>query len=427
LRQGDPVLERARFIAPDRAGRNCRLFLLYNVDMRLSYKIKLLPDAPQKDALMRILETANAASNEASEMAFAELEFRKFEIHKLCYNHLRDIYGLPSQTAVRCVAKVADAYKSQKSLNKTLGRKELTVCRFGRRSALAFDDRNLRWRHDSCTVVITTMDGCLEIPYRCGNADMARALKHRAGESDLSTFNGKWYLTVTCEVEEPAVARPKDVLGVDLGVINIAADSDGVVWSGRAVNTARSRFRKMRKKLQKVGTRSAKRLLRKRSKRERRFARDINHCISKQIVSSAEGTQRAIAIEELGGIRRRTTVSRQQRAKHSSWAFAQLRFFIEYKAKLRGVAVIAVDPRNSSRTCPCCSHVSKSNRPSRDSFVCQSCGFSGPADSVAATIIADRGRAVVNQPNVTSGAPQGCRGQSQAPSSKGGKAASRAG
>ena len=377
---------------------------------------------------MRILEAANAASNEASEMAFAELEFRKFEIHKLCYNHLRDIYGLPSQTAVRCVARVADAYKSQKSLNKTLGRKELTVCRFGRRSALAFDDRNLRWRHDSCTVVITTMDGRLEIPCRCGNADMARALKRRTGESDLSTFNGKWYLTATYEVEEPAVARPKDVLGVDLSVVNIAADSDGVVWSGRAVNTARSRFRKMRKKLQKIGTRSAKRLLRKRSKREQRFARDVNHCISKQIVSSAEGTQRAIAIEELGGIRRRTTVSRQQRAKHSSWAFAQLWFFIEYKAKLRGVAVIAVDPRNSSRTCPCCSHVSKSNRPSRDSFVCQSCGFSGPADSVAAAIIADRGRAAVSQPNVTSGDRScGRRGQSQAPSSKGGKAAGRAG
>ena len=355
---------------------------------------------------MRILESANAASNEASEMAFEAMEFGKYKIHELCYHHLRDMYGLPSQTAVRCVARVADAYKSQKSLNKTLGRKEITPCRFGRRSALAFDDRNLRWRHDGCAVVVTTMDGRLEIPYRCSDR-MAAALKRRAGESDLSTFNGKWYLTVTCEVEEPAVTRPVDVLGVDLGIVNIAADSDGVVWSGRAVNTARSRFRKMRKKLQSKGTRSVTRLLVKRSKREQRFARDVNHCISKQIVSSAEGTQRAIALEELGGIRRRTTVSRQQRAKHSSWAFAQLRTFIEYKAKLRGVAVIAVDPRNSSRTCPCCSHVSKSNRPSRDSFICQSCGFSGPADSVAATIIADRGRAVVNQPNVTSDARRG--------------------
>jgi len=45
---------------------------------------------------------------EASEMAFAELEFGKYKIHKLCYNHLRDMYGLPSQTAVRCVARVAD-------------------------------------------------------------------------------------------------------------------------------------------------------------------------------------------------------------------------------------------------------------------------------------------------------------------------------
>jgi len=382
--------------------------------MRLSYKIKLLPTPEQAVALMRILEAANAASNEVSSMAFEALEFGKYNIQKLCYNHIRDMYGLPSQTAVRCIARVADAYKTQKSLNRVMGREELTPCRFGRRSALAFDDRNLRWRHDDAVVVITTMDGRLRIPYRC-SANQAAALQRRAGESDLSTFNGKWYLAATCEVEEPAVARPVDVLGVDLGVVNIAADSDGNVWSGGAVNTARSRYRKMRKKLEEKGTRSAKRLLVKRSRRESRFARDVNHCISKQIVSSAEGTRRAIALEELGGIRRRTTVSRQQRAKHSSWAFAQLRSFIEYKAKLRGVAVVAVDPRNSSRTCPCCGHVSKSNRPSRDLFSCRSCGFSGSADSVAAAIIADRGRAAVNQPNVTSGGK--AAPQSQAPPS----------
>ena len=193
------------------------------------------------------------------------------------------------------------------------------------------------------------------------------------------------------------------MLGVDLGIVNIAVDSDGNVWSGKAVNTARSKFRRMRRKLQQKGTRSAKRLLKKRSKREVRFGRDINHCISKHLVSSAEGTRRAIALEDLGGISRRVTVCRQQRARHGSWAFAQLRQFVEYKAQMRGVAVILVDPRNTSRTCPVCGHVSKSNRPTRDCFKCRSCGFSGPADSVAATVIRDRGRAAVNQPNVTGG------------------------
>ena len=368
--------------------------------MRLSVKIKLLPTPEQAVALLRTLEAANAASNHASAMAYDKLEFGQYGLHKLCYDYLRTEFGLPSQTAVRCISRVADAYRSQKSLNRTLGKDWLTVCKFGRHAALAFDNRNLRWKTGEQVVGITTVDGRADIPFRGGKRQL-RLLCSRKGESDLSTFQGKWYLTACCEVEEKPTTSQQDVLGVDLGIVNIAVDSDGNVWSGKRINTARSRFRRMRRKLQQKGTRSAKRLLVKRSRRETRFARDVNHCISKHIVSSAEGTQRAIALEDLGGITRRVTVSRQQRAKHGSWAFAQLRTFVEYKAKLRGVAVILVDPRDTSRTCPLCSHVSKTNRPTRDEFKCQSCGFSGPADSIAATVIADRGRAAVNQSNVT--------------------------
>ena len=77
---------------------------------------------------------------------------------------------------------------------------------------------------------------------------------------------------------------------------------------------------KLRQRLQSKGTKSAKRLLARRRSRESRFARDVNHVISKKIVREAEDTRRGIKLEDLSGIRGRVTVRKAQRADAHSWA-----------------------------------------------------------------------------------------------------------
>src|SRR5208283_4961874 len=109
-------------------------------------------------------------------------------------------------------------------------------------------------------------------------------------------------------------------------------------------------------KLQSRQTPSAKRRLKKLSGKESRFARGVNHCISKQIVENAKRTECGVAIEDLTYIRERIRARRRQRAVLHSWAFAQLRAFLEYKAALAGVPLFTVDPRNSSRECSACGH-----------------------------------------------------------------------
>ena len=79
------------------------------------------------------------------------------------------------------------------------------------------------------------------------------------------------------------------------------------------------------------------------------------------------------------------------------WAFNDLQQKIAYKAKLAGIPVALVDPRNSSRTCPACGHVDKANRPSQDKFLCTQCGCAGHADYFASVEIGRR--AAVNPPN----------------------------
>jgi putative transposase len=206
----------------------------------------------------------------------------------------------------------------------------------------------------------------------------------REGETDLTWVGGNFLLAATCEAAEAPRLEAQDALGVDLGITNIAVDSDGEVHSSQAINAVRHRQRRLRAKLQRKGTRAARGRLRRLAGKEARFAKDTNHRISKQLVAKAQGTKRAIALEDLQGIRARVTARRSQRATLHSWSFAQLRGFVEYKARRAGVPVVLVDPRNTSRTCPRCGCVDARNRTSQSQFSCVVCSFAGLADHVAA-------------------------------------------
>ena len=114
--------------------------------------------------------------------------------------------------------------------------------------------------------------------------------------------------------------------------------------------------------------------------------------------NDGDDRQGGIALEKLKGIRQRVTVRRSQRDNLHSWSFFQLKSFIAYKARLAGVPLIQVDPRNTSRTCPVYGCVDKRNRPNQSTFLCVSCEFSGLADHIAAINIGSR--AAVNRSNV---------------------------
>ena len=156
----------------------------------------------------------------------------------------------------------------------------------------------------------------------------------------------------------------------------------------------------MRRTLQKKGTSSARKLRRKRSKREHRFQADVNHVISKAIVQRAAHSGRAVAIEDLTHLRSRVRLNRSQRRTHSSWSYADLRAKIAYKGAMHGVVVVAVDPRYTSQTCSRCGHCAKANRQSQSSFQCTSCGLSLNADVNAALNLRERGRATVRLPHI---------------------------
>lgn len=369
--------------------------IVYTWSMKLVAQVKLVTTEEQRDILRRTLAASNALCDWISERAWTEQVFGQYALHHLCYHEGRAKFGMSAQATVRAIAKVADAYK--------LNRK--TQRHFRPEGSATYDLHLLSWKPDQQIVNIWTVEGRIKITFVCGERQ-AELLKARQGESDLCLVKGEFYLNATCDIEPPDPRDFKDVLGVDLGVVNIATTSDGTKHSGKQVNHVRGRHRKLRAKLQRKGTKSCKRKLRKLAGKERRFASHVNHCISRQIVDLAQRTERALALEDLLGIRARIRARRQQRAVLHSWSFAQLRQYIEYKAAWLGITVVAVDPRNTSRTCPVCGHIDKANRPSQSVFRCQHCGHAANADVVGAVNIAALGRveigaAVVSRPNVS--------------------------
>lgn len=364
--------------------------------MKQTLMIKLAPSDEQHKSLLEAMERFNEACNHISDIAFNTGTFGQYYLHPIVYSYLRKHFGLSAQMAVRAIAKTSESYK--------LNRQSKHF--FKPHSAMVYDQRILSWKGLD-RVSILTLQGRQIIPIRIGAYQEAR-LDRKVRQTDLILRDGIFYLATILDAPEPTPSEPDGFLGIDLGIVNIVADSDGEVFSGGQVNGLRKRHAKIRSRLQTNGSKQAKRLLKKRSKKEKRFVTNTNHIISKSVVAKAKDSGQGIALEDLKGIRDRITVRKSQRRQHHSWAFNQLRNFIEYKAKLAGVLVKLVDPRNTSRTCPRCGSVSKSNRVSQSLFSCISCGFSAPADINAAGIIASR--ALVNEPYISpvlSGVGQG--------------------
>lgn len=352
--------------------------------------LKLAPTTEQHQALLETMHVFNQAANYVAEVAFDEQSADKFKLQKLTYGELRTTYKLPSQLAIRCISKASEAYKRDKSIKPS----------FRPEGAVVYDPRVMAFKGLN-RVSLVTLQGRVIVPFRIGAYQESRmnAIK---GQADLLYRNGTFYLAVTLEVPSPEPNEPEGgTLGVDLGIINIATDSEGETFSGEAIEKNRQRMLKLRSDLQKRGTKSAKRHLKKLSGREARFRKDVNHTISKRIAQKAKDHRQAIAIEDLRHIRSRTDarLRKSQRAKHSSWSFWQLRFFLSYKATLAGIPLHTVDPRDTSRTCSECGHCEKANRKSQAEFVCKKCGYSDNADRNAAINIS---RVEVKQPIVSS-------------------------
>lgn len=342
--------------------------------MKLTLQLQMLPDEKQTKDLLATMIRFNSAASFAAELGFAAGVFSQPSIHKLAYRKIRDQFGLSSQMSVRAIGKAVVCFSGDKK-----------VCPIFREfGAISYDEKNLSFKGLD-KISITTLAGREKISIVYGQYQKERFDRIK-GQRDLIFKDGKFYLYCIIDLPENPPIKIEDFLGVDLGIANIATDSTGNQFSGEKIERNRRRRNTARKQYQRKGTKNAKRRLKKMSGKQARYQRHVNHEISKKIVKKAKALEVGIALENLKGIngRSKKTVSKSFRRKLGNWGFSQLRSFIEYKAKLAGVPVVAIDPRNTSRTCNVCKHCEKANRKSQSVFRCKQCGHSENADINAA-------------------------------------------
>lgn len=382
--------------------------------MKLSVKINLNPSPEQHTLLKETMKLFNHTCNTVSQVAHLNQTFGKWPLQKLVYYKLRTETNIPAQLMIRVIAVVCSSYKADKK----------KMHWFKETSAIPYDSR-LRSFHGSESVSLRLWNNRIKVPIILGKYQTKKlnGIKlSETGESDLfyDRVNNRFYLVITIDEPESPTQKTNKVLGLDLGIKNIAADSDGTIYTGDAVERTRKRYAAHRSGLQSRGSKSSRRHLKRLSGKEHRYCKDINHCLSKLIVQKAKGTGRSLALEDLKGIRERlgrkpvkrnpvlgdsTMKVEEKPRKHvrksvrtliNKWTFYQLRYFLAYKAKIAGVRVYVVPAAYSSQTCSACGHVSKSSRISRNDFRCISCGHAEPADTNAAKVISQR--ALVNEP-----------------------------
>ena len=240
--------------------------------MKLTANIKLNCSTKQHQKLLDTLVACNDACNYVSEFAFVNKVFGQFKLHKSTYYVIKEKFNLSAQMAVRCIGKVADSYKLSKKIQ----------VQFRKYAAQPFDQRIFRFMKNDF-VSIATLEGREKILFKCGDYQR-RLIQNQVGEVDLLYIKGQFYIACVCNVDEEQMQNPEGVLGIDLGIVNIAVDSEGTFYSGKEIEHYRKKMLNRRKNLQKKGTKAAKRKLKTISKKQQRFQRDKNHCISKAII-----------------------------------------------------------------------------------------------------------------------------------------------
>lgn len=372
------------------------------MEQLLTIVCKLKPMPEQVAQIEATLQAFATACNYANSVVKSQTT-SKTTIQNLVYQELRSLFGLSANLAVRACARVGANRKTAKLQGKP-------VKAFKPTSA-DYDARIFAFREKDCTVSLTLMNGRYHIKMNLGQYQTGKLKGKKPTSAQLCKHrDGSYYIHIQVKDTPPDPIKSNQVIGVDIGRTDIAVTSEGEKWSGKQITSVRDRYSRTRASLQSKatkGTRSTRRrcrqILQRLSGNERRFQTHQNHVISKTIINQALTSNAMVAIEDLTGIRDRTNQmprSKTERRRSNSWAFYQLRQFLEYKGLGAGVGVIAINPRYTSQTCHKCLHIhpirGESYRKGKG-FKCGHCGWHGDADLNGAMMIKLLGSSV-NRP-----------------------------
>lgn len=311
--------------------------LTYNVKLRFS-------NVEHSSYWNALLRDSMLAYNDITRMIFdSKISLSLTKVHALVYDRIREKYpNIPSQSVIKM-------YKDAISNLRTCKRKSCPVrihpsMRLDKRlySGLTPHSINLpsSKRNKRLKVDFITYDKFNELSSMYQMKDPLISLK-----------NDEFYLSVTFDVPTKPI-QEETCLGVDLGVRRIYTTSDGNSFKGTKLNALKRKIRFQKRQLQAKGTKSAKRKLKKLSKKESNINKNYVHHICNKIL---ETDKSILILEDLTGIKKNTSKTKEgfKRTKHnnriSQIPFFMIRTILDYKALHRGKRVVTVSPSYTSQ------------------------------------------------------------------------------
>ena len=349
-------------------------------------KVQIHPERSVRKTLDRSMVQYSLACDRISEVVFKTHNLNQAQLQEQLYEELRDRFGLKSQMACSSIRTVIAKYKiilenEHKWIQPKFKKPQL----------------DLVWNRDYSLIQnlfsVNTLDGRIKVPFN--NKGMEKYFdknKYKFGTAKLvKDRNKKYYLhiPVTSEVDDCEVSEICNVVGIDRGInfLAVSYDSKGksTFFDGGKIKQKIAHYKELRTELQKRGTSSARRRLKKIGNRENRWMNDVNHCLSKALVTS-NPSKTLFVLEDLTGIRGATEkVKRKDRYIQVSWSYYDLEQKLKYKAQRNSCLVINVDPHYTSQCCPKCGHIEKSNRNKKlHCFCCKNCGYRSNDDRIGA-------------------------------------------
>lgn len=263
-------------------------------------------------------------------------------------------------------------------------------------------NRSYSFINDFSKASISVINDRIKLPFKltAKQKELFTNPEWKRGNARLVHTGKKWFLHIsfTKKVSEPNIASFDNIIGIDAGLRQIMTIYDVKTKkthfkNGQFIAKKRRNYVKKRQSLQIKGTKSAKRRLKKLSGRENRWMTDVNHCLSKTLVSENPNT--LIVVEDLTNVTFDTVRNRKKenRYEHHSWAFYQLQQDIAYKAREHNSLLIKINPAYTSQRCPKCGTICKENRDKNNHiYHCNHCHYQSNDDRIAAMNIAQLGQ-----------------------------------
>ena len=234
-----------------------------------------------KSPLFDTFTAYTKAYNTVCKVGWNNKEFNGVALHHLTYHSVRE--SLPAQLAISARMKATESLHSARA---HLKRKKKVSCPKSKLCSIRLDSHSYNVWFDKNEVSILTIDGRVKVKFQpYPYFDQFRSWKRKS--ADLIYRRGKVLLTFIFEKTVPdSENESKIFVGIDRGLRRLAVTSNKQFFGGGRVKAVAHKYQELRSNLQSCGTRSAKRHLQRISKKENRFRRDVNHCISKTIVQS---------------------------------------------------------------------------------------------------------------------------------------------